>query len=311
MSVKEISYQSFNERDTIKAWRYTPLDPPRAVVQLVHGFGEHSRRYLHMITKLQEAGFVVYADDHLGHGKTAVDNNSGGYPGDKGFISFIEDEKKLRDISAVDYPELPFIMFGHSWGSMIARGYAEKYGEGLKGLILCGLASQMQSCDEMKDDDTLKKLIEEGHGSEDGTEIVMNLFGDFVERYENPNGPSDWIACDPRVVADHAGDPFNNLGASNQLMYDLVELYKSIEREEWPEKLPKQLPVYIIAGDQDPCGNYGEGPYRLANALYRSGNKNVKVRLYPGYRHEIHNEPPIRDEVEQGIVGFINAVLMS
>ncbi|MDO4272141.1 MAG: alpha/beta fold hydrolase [Eubacteriales bacterium] len=305
MSMKEISFQSFNERDTIKAWRYTPLGDPKAVVQLVHGFGEHSRRYWHMIASLQEAGFVVYADDHLAHGKTAADNDTWGDPGDKGYVSYIEDENKLREISAADYPELPFFMFGHSWGSMIARGYAEKYGDKLDGLILCGLVSQMEGCEAMREDDSIRQLIESGHGKESGVELMMTVFGSAVERYENPNGPNDWIALDSRVVADHAGDPFNRMLPTNQLMYDLLELYKSIHRDEWSEKIPNQLPIYIIGGDQDPCGNYGEGAYHMANVLYRGGNKHVSVRLYPGYRHEIHNEPDIRDEVEQGIVDFI------
>lgn len=51
MSIREISFPSANGRDTIKAWAYTPLGKPRAVIQLIHGFGEHSRRYLHMISK--------------------------------------------------------------------------------------------------------------------------------------------------------------------------------------------------------------------------------------------------------------------
>ena len=66
MSIREINFPSANGRDTIKAWAYTPLGKPRAVIQLIHGFGEHSRRYLHMISKFQAAGFVVYADDHIG-----------------------------------------------------------------------------------------------------------------------------------------------------------------------------------------------------------------------------------------------------
>ena len=70
MSIREISFASANGRDTIKAWSYSPLGTPKGIVQLIHGYGEHSRRYLHMILKFIQAGYVVYADDHLGHGKT-------------------------------------------------------------------------------------------------------------------------------------------------------------------------------------------------------------------------------------------------
>ena len=74
MSIKEICFQSANERDTVKGWIYTPLQKPRAIIQVVHGFGEHSRRYIRMINKFQDAGYVVYADDHIGHGKTAAES---------------------------------------------------------------------------------------------------------------------------------------------------------------------------------------------------------------------------------------------
>ena len=139
MSIREISFPSANGRDTIKAWAYTPLGKPRAVIQLIHGFGEHSRRYLHMISKFQAAGFVVYADDHIGHGKTAYDSGTMGDPHSGGYMTYLKDEKALHDIAVKDYPGLPYFVFGHSWGSMLGRAYAALYGDDLKGLMLCGV----------------------------------------------------------------------------------------------------------------------------------------------------------------------------
>ena len=102
MSIREISFPSANGRDTIKAWAYTPLGKPRAVIQLIHGFGEHSRRYLHMISKFQAAGFVVYADDHIGHGKTAYDSGTMGDPHSGGYMTYLTDEKALHDIAVTE-----------------------------------------------------------------------------------------------------------------------------------------------------------------------------------------------------------------
>ena len=124
MSIREINFPSANGRDTIKAWAYTPLGKPRAVIQLIHGFGEHSRRYLHMISKFQAAGFVVYADDHIGHGKTGFDGGTLGDPHSGGYMTYLRDEKYLHDIAHMAYPDLPFFVFGHSWGSMLGRAYA-------------------------------------------------------------------------------------------------------------------------------------------------------------------------------------------
>ena len=109
MALKELDFLSYNRRDQVKAWIYTPIRKPRGIVQVVHGLGEHSRRYLHLILKLNEAGFVVSADDHVGHGKTAADSNTWGDYGDKGYITTTEDEKSLHDIVCAAYPELPLL----------------------------------------------------------------------------------------------------------------------------------------------------------------------------------------------------------
>ena len=159
MSIREISFPSANGRDTIKAWAYTPLGKPRAVIQLIHGFGEHSRRYLHMISKFQAAGFVVYADDHIGHGKTAYDSGTMGDPHSGGYMTYLKDEKALHDIAVKDHPGLPYFVFGHSWGSMLGRAYAALYGDDLKGLMLCGVVSQFKGCEIELHDPEIKAAV--------------------------------------------------------------------------------------------------------------------------------------------------------
>ena len=94
----EVKFTSFNERDQVYGWIYVPACKPLGIIQLIHGFGEHSRRDLHMITSFMEAGYIVAADDHVGHGKTALENNTWGNWGDKGFTTMMEDEKKLHDL---------------------------------------------------------------------------------------------------------------------------------------------------------------------------------------------------------------------
>ena len=80
----EISFPSSNDRDQVTGWVYVPACEPEGVVQLIHGFGEHSRRYFHMIVALMDAGFIVAADDHVGHGATAIANDTWGDWGDAG-----------------------------------------------------------------------------------------------------------------------------------------------------------------------------------------------------------------------------------
>ena len=92
----EVSFHSFNGRDEVQGWVYVPACKPKGIVQVIHGFGEHSRRYFHMIVKFMDAGYIVAADDHVGHGKTAMYNDTWGDWGDAGFHTMMEDEHKLK-----------------------------------------------------------------------------------------------------------------------------------------------------------------------------------------------------------------------
>ena len=303
MAIFEISFKSFNERDTVKGWIYTPIIQPKGIIQIVHGFGEHSRRYMHLVLRLLDEGFVVCADDHVGHGVTAAANNTWGDYGYKGYTTTTEDEKTLHDLVTEKYPNLPFFMFGHSWGSMIARDFTVKHGNLLSAVIYCGTVALRDNTIELNS--KLKKLVDSGHGSEIDPNLLGELFLGLNDRYENTITPNDWIAADPNVVADHARDPFNNfhIPPNIQALYDFTQLWAEVCTDRWASNVPN-IPIYLIAGDQDPAGNYGQGIYEIANWLYKTG-KRPQTRVYSGYRHEIHNEPPIRDEVENGIVTFI------
>ena len=129
----EVSFKSFNQRDMVQGWIYVPACAPKGIVQLIHGFGEHSRRYLHMISAFMDAGYIVTADDHVGHGRTAVANGVWADWGEKGPHTMMEDEHSLKEIVCEKYPGLPYFLFGHSMGSFITRDFMVKYGGELAG----------------------------------------------------------------------------------------------------------------------------------------------------------------------------------
>ncbi|MDR0629927.1 MAG: lysophospholipase [Treponema sp.] len=311
MGLKELEFDSFNERDRIKAWIYMPIRKPRGIVQVVHGFGDHSRRYFHLILELNEAGFVVCADDHVGHGKTAHDSDTWGDFGSKGYMTTIEDEKTLHDMTVTRYPGLPFFMLGHSWGSMITRSYAAHYGEDLAGIIPVGTCGLMETVLPLVKE--IEALVQAGAGSKPGPQFIAQLFTGWTDRYENPQTGSDWSSADPDVVMDGMTDPFCGTPHLDrftiQSMYDLACIVSEIGGMAWAEKVPVHLPVYLLAGDQDPVGNYGEGVYAVANWLANTGHRRVQTKLYSGYRHEILQERDIRSEVEGEIIAFIDGII--
>ena len=303
----EESFLSVNGRDEVQYWIYVPAAKPRGIIQLIHGFGEHSRRYLHMIQKFLDADFIVAADDHVGHGKTAIVNNSWGDWGNAGFETMVKDEKRLHDIVAEKYPNLPYLMFGHSLGSIIAKQYIARYGSDLKAATLCGTTGCLPTEEGYK---FISKLVEEGHGEESDPNAAISLLGWMGERCGEIKYGNEWICHDPFVQIDHAMDPFDAFTkpTNNRAMLYFIEMAQDVCGKEWAEKVPKDLPIYSIAGDQDPVGLYGTGVYECSNWLIDTGHC-VKTKLYSGYRHEIHNYKDIRDEVESGIIEFFNSKL--
>lgn len=304
----EITFPSFNERDIVYGWIYVPAARPKGIVQLIHGFGEHSRRYLHMISAFVDAGYIVAADDHVGHGKTAIENDRWGDWGEKGCHTMMEDERKLTVLVREKYSDLPYFLFGHSMGSFIARDYAAKYGSDLTGITICGTAGIFRGAAEVEQ--SLSKAIEDGRGSESDSEFTLQLLGWMCERCERSDLGNEWICSDPYVQRDHAEDPFDAFTKPtlNRSLRDFVRMMLVISGPDWAQKVPTTLPFYNIGGDQDPVGEYGKGIYEVSNWLYDTGHQ-VTTKVYSGYRHEIHNYPSIKNEVEQGIITFMDSLL--
>ncbi|MSS46339.1 lysophospholipase [Cutibacterium sp. WCA-380-WT-3A] len=308
MALIETPFASRNDRDEIQAWIYTPATTPRAVVHLIHGLGEHSRRYIHLINAFLDAGFIVAATDHAGHGRTAALSGVWQDAGDNGDIVVRDDELQLAEVVSQRFPGLPYVVFGHSWGSIIARDVASARPDPLAGLALCGVAAQIPSCD---DPDMLaavnKAIAEHGDQSIAPDDLVNRLFGSFFERIPNPQAANEWVACDPGVCQDHATDPFNNFGAPMTLRFfkAFLESYLRTNDPSWITPLHKDLPVLILSGSEDPVSHYGEGALHVANDLHHAGLHDVRSLIIAGMRHEVHNEPESRAFVEQELVTFV------
>ena len=118
-----------------------------------------------MISAFLDAGYIVAADDHVGHGKTAMVNNVWGDWGDKGCHTMMEDEHTLKKIVCEKYPNLPYFLFGHSMGSFITRDFIAKYGNELNGATICGTTGIFRGAKEVKE--KLKEIIDAGHGGSD------------------------------------------------------------------------------------------------------------------------------------------------
>lgn len=261
-----------------------------------------------MIVKFMDAGYIVAADDHVGHDKTAMQNNTWGDWGDKGFHTMMEDEHTLKTLVCEKYPDLPYFLFGHSMGSFIVRDYIAKYGDELAGATMCGTCGIFRGAADAEK--KLAEIVAAGHGKESDPQLAGDLMGWMCERCGDIAIGNEWICADPYVQRDHADDPFDAFTkpTSNQSLYYFTQMMNEISSIQWAEKVPTSLPLYNIGGDQDPVGEYGQGIFEVTNWLCSTGHK-VTTKVYSGYRHEIHNYSDLKDEVEKGITDFMDGVL--
>ena len=121
---------------------------------------------------------------------------------------------------------------------------------------------------------SLDRLIADGKGAESDPMLTAKLMGWMCERCGEISIGNEWICADPYVQRDHAEDPFDAFTrpTSNRSIYDFIQMMEQIEGTEWAEKVPIDLPIYNIAGDQDPVGEYGVGVYQVSNWLIQTGH---------------------------------------
>ena len=199
--------------------------------------------------------------------------------GDKGPHTMMEDEHTLKGIVCEKYPDLPYFLFGHSMGSFITRDFIAKYGDELAGATICGTTGIFRGAEETGK--KLKEAIDAGHGEESDPSYTGELMGWMCERCGEVSIGNEWICADPYVQRDHADDPFDAFTrpTSNRSVYDFIQMMLQIEGTKWAEKVPTDMAIYNIAGDQDPVGEYGVGVYQVSNWLVQTGH-NVTTKLY-------------------------------
>lgn len=285
--------------------RWDPEGEPRAVVQIVHGIAEHVERYDAYAAFLAGHGFLVVAEDHMGHGQSV---NGGGIQGyfHGGWFTAVADTYQLLQNMKKDYPNIPYILFGHSMGSFMARTILGKYPDsGITAAVISGTCWQPAFALPaiVKVLEAACKKIGETNPSD---KLQQMIFGGYNARVEHPRTPQDWVSRDKRIVDEH---PMNNgFQPKAGLLRDMMVGIAYIERKEVLSAMQKNLPVLFVAGGDDPVGGYGNGVHQAAEAFRKAGMEDVTVRIYPMCRHEILNEIN-REEIYGNILQWMNGKL--
>ncbi|EGT4968537.1 TPA: lysophospholipase [Clostridioides difficile] len=285
-------------------WEDENIKKPKAVIQIAHGMAETAQRYETFAKVLTKNGYIVYINDHRGHGKTAkIIENVGHLAEKEGFRCLVEDMYTLTNIIKKENEDLPIYLFGHSMGSFASQRYIMDYSNNLSGLILCGSNGKQGIILNLAHLIINREIKKYGRRSKSNKINNLIFGGEIIRRNEKTK--FDWLSRDKEQVEKYINDPFCGVVCSCGFFYDLVQGLKEIEDKENLKKVPLDIPIYIISGDKDPIGKNGKGVLRLRDRYIKLGVKDVTCKLYKDGRHELLNEIN-KEEVFEDIICWLN-----
>jgi alpha-beta hydrolase superfamily lysophospholipase len=288
-------------------YRFLPDEgaPIKAVVHVSHGMAEHAARYERFAGELTAAGYAVYANDHRGHGRTAAsDAELGSFGGPGGFRRCVQDLIQLVVHEKAQHPGLPVFLFGHSMGSYMAQAYLIEAGASLKGAILSGSSGKpnvLAQAGRLVARAERARLGAMGH-----SKLLNKLsFEAFNKTFGKARTEFDWLSRDGAEVDRYVADPRCGFMVTTQLWVEVLDAVAEIADPARQARVPRGLPVHILAGALDPVSDRTKGLVQLVAAYKKAGLTDVTHRFYPEGRHEMLNETN-RNEVTADVIAWLD-----
>lgn len=291
----------------INTYCWNDVTRPKGVIQIFHGMSEHAGRYKRFAEFLNQNGFIVYANDHRGHGKTAETVDAIGYIGEDGFNKIIEDGYILTGIIKRKHPGLRVVILGHSFGSFVAQDYITRYGSGIAGVILSGSAfNNKLKLNLGRVITAFQVKFDSGRGK--AYLIDKMAFDNFNSRIGKDASDFAWLSSNEAEVKKYQEDPLCGAVLTKNFYYYFFKGLIKLHKAKKITRIPKSLSIYICSGEEDPVGSYGRTVRKLYELYRNVGIENVQIKLYPGARHEIINETN-HEEVYSDIFTWLNKII--
>lgn len=306
MALKEsFTFPSADGRTTVHAVKWSPEGGAyRAILQITHGMVEYIERYEGFAEFLTGEGFLVVGHDHVGHGDSIVSEEDWGYVGDGPSRIWTSDMQTLREMC--QEADKPYFMLGHSMGSYLLRQYLAEHGEGLTGAIIMGTG--YMPAGTVKVAMTVAKLQAAFLGWRHRSKLLQQLsYSKPYKRYslDGSDVANSWLTKDTEIVKKYYADPKCTFLFTDNAYMGLFEAVLASCSEENIRKLPRELPVFIVSGQDDPVGDLGVGVKKVYDLYQEAGMTDVTWQLYEDDRHEILNETD-REKVMKDILSWMN-----
>ena len=305
--IQDFTYPSSDGRHTIHAREWLPEGEARGVVQIVHGVAEYIARYDHVARFLNDHGYIVCGEDHLGHGDSAKEDEYGYFTKYDGWTLVTADVRTLRQTQGKKYPGLPYFLLGHSMGSFLTRTYLCSYPGELTGAILSGTGQEPAIT--VLAGKLLAQMICSAKGDRYVSVLLDKLsLGSYNNKFKPNRTEVDWLSRDNAAVDAYVKDPRCGFKATAGMFRDMMGGLRYISRPKNLAQMDKSTPVYLFSGAEDPVGGFGKGVKKVYGYFDAQGVKDLHMKLYPGGRHEMFNETN-REEVMEDLLTWLDGHL--
>lgn len=303
--MEHFHYLSQDGKTNIHAVKWLPECEPRGIVQIIHGMCEYAERYAPFAEFLAANGYIVCAEDHAGHGKSAATAaDLGWFNEEHSFDTVIADIRTLHKMIKKEAAGLPYIVLGHSMGSFFCRKYISLYGNDLAGAIIMGTG--FKGSPLMNTALTMTRLNATFKGWRNRSKFIDSLaFGSYNKRFKSENNSLSWLSVDTENTDKYMADELCGFKFTNNGYSILFSAIKSACSNKTIAAVPKNLPVYFVAGNSDPVGDYGKGVIKAYRKFKNAGIQKVDITLYEGARHEILNDV-CKQQTYADLLDFIN-----
>jgi len=282
-----------------------PSGEARAVVHITHGMAEHSGRYSRFALQLTAAGFAVFAHDMRGHGRTIADDAPQGvFAKSDGLNKVLEDQNEIVNLIKERLPNSPVICFGHSLGSIINLNFALKYPNQVNALACWNSGIETGLLPKAS---RIILAIEGFFRNQNLPSLIAwkLSFEAWNSKFKPNRTKSDWLSQDEKEVDLYVNDPFCGFEVSISMWRDVLDGVFYAGSKKNLQKLPKELPVHIVGGAEDPCTLNGGDMEKLAIKLHNIGLSDVTCNILEGTRHESLNEVN-RDQTTEQFIKWLN-----
>lgn len=278
-------------------------------MQIAHGLAEHARRYARLADGLTGAGYGIYANDHRGHGLTCKNKDLlGSFARHNGWRLAMDDLWALNRHVAGEHPGTPIVLLGHSMGSTMVEQVMGEHADELAAVVLSapnGAPTLLAAIGR-----AVLRLERLRLGPMGRSRLANSLtFAAFNKRFVPTRTHFDWLSRDTAEVDKYVADPLCGFPATVQLWIDLLDAWVAASRPAYRARIPKNLPIYVIAGTREPVSNNTKQLVPMLAAYRAAGLKNVQHHFYPEARHELFNETN-RDEVTRDLIEWLDSSLL-